>query len=66
MITPRKRSDSFPTIKEAVQNVSSVFGFDDSQVTETIEYLRELRGKQREEAEKAKSEQKAAAQKKEK
>jgi hypothetical protein len=40
-----------------------VTGFDDPKVTETIENLRKLRGKQREEAEKAKAEQKAAAEK---
>jgi hypothetical protein len=45
-----------------------VTGFDDPKVTETIENLRKLRGKQREDAEKAKAEkeaqQKAAAEKK--
>jgi hypothetical protein len=40
-----------------------VTGFDDPNVTNTIENLRELRGKQRDEAEKAKAEQKAAAKK---
>ena len=41
-----------------------VTGFDDPKVTETIENLCKLRGKQREEAEKAKAERKAAAAKK--
>ena len=40
-----------------------VTGFDDPKVAETIENLRKLRGKQREEAEKAKAEQKPAAEK---
>jgi hypothetical protein len=39
---------------------------DDPKETETIENLRKLRGKQREEAEKARSEHKSATQKKEK
>jgi hypothetical protein len=43
--------------------IFEVTGFDDPKVTETIENLRKLRGKQREEAEKAKAEQKAAAEK---
>jgi hypothetical protein len=41
-----------------------VTGFDDPMVNKTIENLRKLRGKQREEAEQAKAEQKAAAEKK--
>jgi len=43
--------------------IFEVTGFDDPKVTETIENLRKLRGKQREEAEKAKAEQKPAAEK---
>jgi hypothetical protein len=43
-----------------------VTGFDDPKVTETIENLRKLRGKQREEAEKAKAEQKSVTEKKDK
>ena len=41
--------------------IVEVTGFDDPKVTEMIENLRQLRGKQREEAEKAKAEQKPAA-----
>jgi len=43
--------------------IVEVTGFDDPKVTETIENLRKLRGKQREEAEKSKAEQKPAAEK---
>jgi hypothetical protein len=53
-----ERQDTIPPIKVRPCLVV-VSGFDDSKVTETIENLRKLRGKQREEAE-----QKAAAEKK--
>ncbi len=51
---PKEKRDVRPAIFE-------VTGFDDPKVTETIENLRKLRGKQREEAEKAKAEPKPAA-----
>jgi hypothetical protein len=47
-----------------LSGLCQVTGFDDPKVTETIENLRKLRGKQREDAEKAKAEQNAAAAKK--
>jgi hypothetical protein len=61
----RTGSASFFPVNER-RNAPCLFevtGFDDPKVTETIENLRKLRGKQREEAEKAKAEQKAAAEK---
>ena len=53
---PRLGQQPFPDARPALCEVT---GFDDPKVTETIENLRKLRGKQREEAE-----QKAAAEKK--
>jgi hypothetical protein len=57
---PNGDADFFPTNAQGQQPcLFEVTGFDDPKVTETIENLRKLRGKQREEAE-----QKAAAEKK--
>jgi hypothetical protein len=53
---PKSQQQPFPDARPALFEVT---GFDDPKVTETIENLRKLRGKQREEAE-----QKAAAEKK--
>ena len=57
----------FPTNERGMRPcLFEVTGFDDPKVTQTIENLRKLRGKQREEAEQTKAEQKAAAEKKRK